>query len=81
MGLDGLRAEPEGPGDALVRAALRHQGEDLPLTRRECGEGIDPRCRVEQLVDDRAVDDALAGGNPLQGVEELCTRPTRSFIR
>ena len=65
MGLDGLRAEPERPADALVRTALGHQRDDLPFTRRERGHRIDPPLSGEQLVDNRSVDDALTGRDPL----------------
>ena len=57
--------------DALVRAALGHQGEDLPLARRELLERIDLPASREELFDDRSVDDALARCDPVQRVEQL----------
>src|SRR5436190_1486162 len=71
MRLDRLRAEPERPADALVRAALCHQRDDLALTRCELGHGINTAPPGEQLVDDRPVDNTLTGRDPLHGVEEL----------
>jgi hypothetical protein len=81
VSLDGLRAEPERPADALVRAAFSHQREDLPLTRCQTGDGIDPTASGQQLVDDRSVDDAFTRRNPLHGVEEVFDTSHTLFIR
>ena len=47
MGLDRLRAEPQRLADALVRAALGHQLEDLALARSDSSaSGSSRRCRA-----------------------------------
>jgi hypothetical protein len=57
--LDRFRAEPERAADALVRATLGDQGEDLPLARRELLERVGLSASREGLLDDGPVDDAL----------------------
>jgi hypothetical protein len=48
-----------------------HQSYDLSLTPRQLGHGINPTAPGEQFVDNRSVDDALTGGDPLHGVDEV----------
>src|SRR5262249_53824404 len=69
--LDRLRAEPQRSADPLVRAALGDQGEDLSLARRERLDRIRRALALEQLVHDRAIDDAFAGRDAVQRVEQL----------
>src|SRR5690349_6312058 len=69
VGLDGLRTEPECATDPLIGTALGHQRQDLALARCERIERIRVPASGEQLIHDRAVDDAFPFGNPPHGVE------------
>src|SRR5206468_6179250 len=77
--LDRLRAEPECATDALVRATLRHERKDLPFPGSELVDRIDAAASREQVVDDCAVDDALALCDASHGVEQLFDAPD-SFL-
>src|SRR3954470_6211699 len=70
VALDRLRAEEAQLADAPVGVALGHQPEDLALARGELVERPGLTRAVEQAVDDRRVEHALARRAPPQRVAE-----------
>jgi len=69
--MDGALANPQLAGDPRVRAALRHQLENLALARRQLAERIVDTARRDQLFHQPRVDDRPAAGDPLEGLEKL----------
>ncbi|EST36392.1 hypothetical protein M878_02085 [Streptomyces roseochromogenus subsp. oscitans DS 12.976] len=67
-------------GDGCVVVALRHELQQLPLTR---GQRVQGRVAEtgEEFGGDLRVQGGVAGRDPLQGVENSSTRPTRSLSR
>src|SRR6185312_15904410 len=70
MPLDGLGAQEESLADALVRAALGHQGEHLAFTLGELAERAGWAGPAQQPGHDRRVDHALALVHASQRVSE-----------
>ena len=58
--LHGSFGDPELVGNASVGASFRHQGENFALLRRQIGEWISTTSLLEQLLDERRVDDGAA---------------------
>lgn len=54
--LDRPFGDIEPMGDAIVGAALRHEGEHLALPRRELGERVAPSALGEKLLYESGID-------------------------
>src|SRR2546422_1074271 len=61
--LDGSFGEPELTGDAGVGTPLRHEGENLLLSRRECRERVFRSTYGDEGLHETRVDDRTAAGN------------------
>ena len=71
MLLDRALGHPQQLRDPGVGASLGHQLQDLALTRGQCGERVLDALRGDELPDQRRVDDAAAGGDPLDRLAEV----------
>src|SRR6188508_1161816 len=71
VALDRLRVEHEALGDALVRAALGHEAQDLALSRRQLVERAVGAGPSEEPRDDLRVDDRLAGRDAADRIGEV----------
>src|SRR5712691_4534499 len=60
----GCLGDDELPGDRGVRVPFGHEGEDLALTRGQCGQRV--AAAAQQPADDLRVDDGPAGGHAAQ---------------
>ena len=69
--LDGPLGDDEPRGDRAVRAALGHQREHLTLARAEIVERVAAAGAGEELADHLGVDRGAAGGDPVDGLEEV----------
>src|SRR5262245_1832718 len=58
-------------GDRLIRAALRHEGEHLPLDHRQGGQRVVPPAPAHEFRDDGRVEDGAACADALQRVGQL----------
>src|SRR5215212_10695365 len=68
--LDGPLADDELVGDRLVRAALRHQRQDLSLARRQLGQGVVTPAPPQQVGHDLSVEGRSALAHPAHRLDE-----------
>src|SRR6188472_1073854 len=69
--LHGAKGDEEALGDRLVRAALGHQLEYLPLARGELLERVVTALAANELADDGGIERGAAVGDPAHGRAEL----------
>jgi hypothetical protein len=78
VGLHGLRGHERALGDPSIGEAFGEEGEDLALSVGELGEGIVGPRAGDEVLDQRRVDDGLAGVYPVDGGGERRVGEERS---
>ena len=71
MLLDGRLGDPQRVRNTRVRAALCHQGEHLPLARRQDVERVPHAACGNELLYERGINDRGALDDPLERVDEV----------
>src|SRR5262245_34665205 len=71
MLLDRAFRDEELAGDAVVRASLGHEGQDLVLPRRQLAEWIVPVTLCNQLLNERRVDHGTTAGDSFDCIDQV----------